>query len=493
MKKYNLIGFALVLMINALMLIMTGYAFSEEGKIPITTTSEKALGYYFQGRDLFEKLRAQESLQFFENAVGEDSGFAMGYLFLCLAQPTTKGFFEKLNKAVALADKVTEGERLWILGVEAAVNGFAMRQREYYQKLVAAYPKDERAHNLLGNVYFGQQEYELATEEYLKATEINPEFSQPYNQLGYAHRFLENYPEAEKAFKKYIQLIPDDPNPYDSYAELLMKMGKYDKSIEHYQKALVLHPHFVASHIGIATNLNFKGNHQDARKQLQKLYDTARNDGERRAARFATAVSYVDEGEMDKALEELNKQYALAEKINDVSSMAGDMVLMGNILLEAGRFDEALARYNRAVKIIEESDHSEEVKDNTRRGYLFNTSRIALKNKDFATAKAKSEEYRKQVKAINNPFQIRLSHELAGMIALEEKDYDKALEELQQANQQNPYNLYRMALAYKGKGEKEKAKEFSMTAANFNQLNSLNYAFIRHRAQHRAQQLLDSM
>jgi len=69
------------------------------------------------------------------------------------------------------------------------------------------------------------------------------------------------------------------------------------------------------------------------------------------------------------------------------------------------------------------------------------------------------------------------------MIALEEKEYDKALEELQQANQQNPHNLYRMMLAYEGKGDKENAKAFCVKAAKFNALNSLNYAFIRHKAQ----------
>lgn len=489
MKKRYLRSFVLVLVVNALMLLLTGYATSEEGKIPITTTSEEAREYYFQGRDLYEKLRAQESIQFFEKAIAEDSNFAMGYLFSSFVQPSTKGFFENFNKARALADKVTEGERLWILGVEAAVNGFAMKQREYYQKLVAAYPKDERAHNLLANVYFGQQEYELAIEEYTKATHIAPDFSQPYNQMGYAHRFLENYTEAEKAFKKYIELIPDDPNPYDSYAELLMKMGKYDVSIEYYQKALAVNPNFVASHIGIATNLNFKGNHQDARKQLQKLYDMARNDGERRAAHFATAISYVDQGEMDKALTELKKQYTLAEDINDASAMAGDLGLMGDILREMGRLDEALAKYSQAVKVIEGSNLSEGVKDNTRRGYLFNAGRIAVKKNDFADAKAKAAEYSKQVQAISNPFQIRLSHELAGMIALDKEDFEKALEELQQANQQNPYNLYRMALAYKGKGEKDKAREFCVRAAKFNALNSLNYAFMRKRAK----QMVDSM
>jgi len=489
MKKHNLIGHALILAIGALLLVIIGCTISEDGKIPITTTSEEAREYYLQGRDLAEKLRSQESLQFFEKAIAEDPDFAMGYLYLSFAQPSAKGFFEKLTEAVALVDKVSEGERLWILGTEAGVNGFAMKQREYYQKLVAAYPKDERAHNLLGNHYFGQQEYVLAIEEYKKATQIALGFSQPYNQLGYAHRFLGNYTEAEKAFQKYIELIPDDPNPYDSYAESLMKMGKYDASIESYQKALTLNPNFVASHIGIATNLNFKGNHEEARNQLRKLYDMARNDGERRAAHFAITVSYVDEGKMDKALEEQDKQYALAEKINDASAMAGDLVVMGNILLETGRFDEALARYKKAVKLVEESNLSKEVKDNTKRGYLFNAARVALKKKDFTTAKAKSEEYCKQVEAINNPFQIRLSHELAGMIALDENAYDKALEELQQANQQNPYNFYRMALAYKGKEAKEKAKELCMKAAKFNALNSLDYAFIKNKAH----QLLDSM
>jgi tetratricopeptide (TPR) repeat protein len=488
-KKHNLISCALLLSTSALLLVMIGCAPSEDGKIPITTTSEQAREYYLQGRDLFEKLRAQESRQFFEKAVAEDPDFAMGYLFLSFAQSSAKGFFEKLDRAVALADEVSEGERLWILGVEAGINGFAMKQREYYQKLVAAYPNDERAHNLLGNQYFAQEDYARAIPEYQKATQINPDFSQPYNQLGYAHRFLEDYPEAEKAFKKYIELIPDDPNPYDSYAELLMKTGKYDESIETYQKALELDPNFVASHIGIATNLNFKGNHEDARRQLQRLYDMARNDGERRAALFGMAVSFVDEGNMDKALEEQDKQYALAEKINDASAMAGDLVVMGNILLEAGRPDEALAKYERAVETVEESGLSEEVKDNTRRGYFFNAARAALKKKDFATAKDRSDEYRQRVEAVNNPFQIKLTHQLAGMIALEEEQYDKALEELRQASQQNPYNHYRMSLAYRGKGDKEKTKELCTKAARFNALNSLNYGFIRHKAQ----QMLESM
>jgi tetratricopeptide (TPR) repeat protein len=391
--------------------------------------------------------------------------------------------------AKALIDKVSEGEQLWILGIEAGINAFPMKQREYFQKLVEAFPNDERAHNLLAGNYFAQEDYELAIEEYSKATLINPDFSQPYNQLGYAYRFLGNYSEAEKAFKKYIELIPNDPNPYDSYAELLLKMGKYDKSIETYRKALEQDSNFVASHFGIATNLNLLGKHQDARKQLRELYDMARNDGERRAAYFAMSVSYVDEGNTEAALEEQNKAFALAEKINDAASMGGDLVVMGNILLEAGKLNEAQAKFDKALETIENSDLTELVKDNSRRLYLFNTARIALKKGDLKEAKTMAEQYHSEVKAINNPFQIKLSRELNGQIALEEKNYDKAIEELQQASQQNPYNFYRMGLAYLGKGDKGTAKKLLKDAAEWNAVNSLNYSFMRHKAK----QALDSI
>lgn len=457
----------------------------EADKVLISTSSQEALEFYLEGRDLAEKLRGPETLEFFEKAVAADPDLAMAHLNLAFAQPSAKGFFEHLEHAVSLVDKASEGERLWILGVEAGVNGLPMRQREYYQELVTAYPNDERVHGLLGNHYFGQQEYLKAISYYEKAIEINPEFVPPYNMLGYSRRALGHYSEAEEAFKKYVELIPDDPNPHDSYAELLLKMGEYEASIEHYQKALSIDPNFAASHIGIATNLNLMQRHQDARAQLQKMHDTAVNDGQRRQAFGAMAVSYVDEGDIDQAFVVLDKRYALAEKIDDAAAMAGDLQTIGNILLEAGQADNALAKFEKSLTLIRESDRSEEIKESAERVSLFNTARVALKKGDVATAKAKLEEFRQQVQAIDNPSQIRQSHELAGMIALEEKDYDTAIAELGEANQQNPYNHYRLAQAYEGKGDTDKAKELYNKAANFNALNNLNYAFIRGKAQQR--------
>ena len=77
---------------------------------------------------------------------------------------------------------------------------------------------------------------------------------------------------------------------------------------------------------------------------------------------------------------------------------------------------------------------------------------------------------------------MRQAHELAGRIALAGKKYDEAIAEFQQANQLNPYNLFRLSLAYQWKKDKEKAREFCMKAAQDNTLPFLNYAFVRTRA-----------
>src|SRR6476660_2505077 len=152
---------------------------------------------------------------------------------------------------------------------------------------------------------------------------------------------------------------------------------------------------------------------------------------------FAMTVVDVDSGKLDAALAEVDKQYALGEKTNDVAGRTGDLHLTGNLLLEMSKAD---------------------------------------------AAKAEAEAFRKGTETSKNPFQTKQAHELLGMIALEAKDFDGALAELQQSNLQNPYDLYRICQAYQGKGDLGKAKESCTKAATFNSLPLLNLAFIRTKA-----------
>lgn len=453
------------------------------GKIPVSSSSEDAKKEFLQGRDLAEKLQAQDSLQHFDKAISLDPNFASAELARANASQTAKEFFDHLNKAMSLADKASEGERLLIQATQAGANAEAAKQKELFDKLVAEFPNDERAHFQLGGYFFGQQDFTSAIEHYKKATEIAPNYSPAYNILGYAYRQNGDYANAEQAFKKYIELIPNDPNPYDSYAELLLKMGKFDDSIVQYRKALSIDPNFVNSHNGIAAALTYMGKPDDADKELQIISDKARSDGDRRTALFGMTVVDADSGKFDKATADVDKQYALGEKIGDTAAMTGDLVLKGTILVEAGKYDEAKDLFDRALKMTQDSNLSQELKDNATLFHHYNLVTVAAGKKDFATAKAEAEEFRKGAEASKSPNQIRLAHELAGMIALAEKNYDNAISELQQANQQNPQDLYRLAQAFEGKGDSAKAKDFYAKAAAFNSLPQMNYAFIRTKAQ----------
>ncbi|PYX44136.1 MAG: hypothetical protein DMG83_14825 [Acidobacteria bacterium] len=461
-------------------------ASSDGGKIPITTSSEEARKEFLTGRDLSERLLAQESLPHFDKALALDPEFASAELARAVSSPTTKEFFEHQKKAVSLASKASNGEKLLIMANEAGANGVTEIQKEYLDQLVAAYPNDERAQFTLGNYYFAQQELDQALAHYKKATEIAPSYSQVYNLLGYCYRQKGDYANSEESFKKYVQLIPNDPNPYDSYAELLLKMGRYEESIAQYRKALSIDSHFNPSRFGISADYMYSGKPQEAAAELQTMADQARNDGELRTALFGMAVLASDQGKFDQALAAIDKEFAVAEKKGDTASMAADLQAKARILEQMQKHDAAAKEFDRSLQLVENSNLSQELKNNATLQHHFNAASVAIGKKDLAAAKSHAEEFRKGAEARKNDAQLKQAHELAGRIALAEKDNVKAITELEQANLQNPQNLYRLSQAYRGNGDAAKAQEYLKKAAEFNSLPALNYAFIREKAQKEA-------
>lgn len=450
-------------------------------QIPITTSSKEARQLYLKGRDLFEKLRATDARALFAQAATKDPGFALAQVGLANSAGSAKQFFDAVARAAALADKVSGPEKDVICALDAGARGEPARQKECLQRLTAACPNDERAQTLLGNYYFGRQDYPEAVAAYEKAIAINAAFSQPYNQLGYTYRFLGRLDDAERTFKKYIELIPDDPNPYDSYAELLMKMGRFEESIRSYEKALAVDPHFVNSYVGIGNDRVFMGQPAEARKEYAKLLAVARTDGERRLAHLWTAMSYVHEGATDQALAEVEKMAAIDRAGEDLVAQSGALAFMGNILLEAGRADAAAAKFHERDATIAKAQVADAVKGAARRQALFDEARVALARGDLASAKSKAAAYAKAVAVKSIPFEVRQSRELAGRIALAKKDYAAAAAALRQANQQDPRVLYLLALALEGEGDQKTAQEVAARAADFNGL-SPTYGYVRGKA-----------
>lgn len=452
---------------------------TEKGKVPVSTTSKEARAEYLKGRELVDNLQILNSLEHFDKAISLDPSFAIAYLNRANSSFTAKDFFAYLKQAVTYKDKASEGEQFTILAAEAGANGNTQKQKEYLDRLAAKYPNDERAHVTLGNYFFGQQEYPEAIAQFEKAISLSKDFAPAYNILGYAYRQVEQYSKAEQAFRKYTQLIPNDPNPHDSFAELLLKMGRFDESIANYRKALAIDKGFVASKVGLVMNFLYQGKKDQALQDARKLYDIARNDGERRQSLFVQAVVNADGGNLSMSVKNFEDEFAIGEKNNDAAGTAQDLTAKGNVLLEMGKYDEALQAYHQSAEKVVHSDLSAGVKKNTELFVHYNEARVAAARGDLAKAKEETETFRVGAEANKNANQVRFAHELAGVIALGEKNGAMAASELLQANQQDPYNLYRIALAYKLEGDKDRAKEFSKKAAEYYGLPSLNYSFVR--------------
>ena len=98
MKKFSRSLFATVIAAAIGLSTVFSVAAAQEGKIPFTTSSKKALDYFKQGKDLFDKLRFPDSKTYFEKAVAEDPNFAIAYLYLGFATPSAKGYFDNRLK-----------------------------------------------------------------------------------------------------------------------------------------------------------------------------------------------------------------------------------------------------------------------------------------------------------------------------------------------------------------------------------------------------------
>jgi len=447
-------------------------------KVPITTSSTLALSEFQQGMTYANKLQRMEAMDHFRRALAADPGFALAWLNLAYMSSGTRPFQAGLDSARRYAADVSEGEQLII---QAANEGFLGKnddQERTLQKLTELYPGDETVHLTLGNYYFGLREYHKAIQAYESAVQINPELAILHNQLGYSQRALGNYGEAEKAFKHYIKLNAENPNAYDSYAELLMEMGRFKESIEFYRSSLALDPDFVSSHIGIACNHAFLGRGDSARIQLGELQSIAQTPRAKRNAIFTESMTYVCEGDLEKAVDLIHRNLQISELLGDAGLMANDLVLIGNLHLEMGHVEEANRYYEESMEIVDGSDLPQDVKVNAHTAHLANLARVAAQRGAFGEAWMYANQFETHAAQRNNPVQHRRVHQVKGIIALEEEHYMLAIEELSQASLLNPYNLFRIGLAYEGLGNTEEADSYKRQARELNVLNSMDQAIV---------------
>lgn len=223
----------------------------EKKAIPITTKSEKALGYYHKAMFAVYSSYEAEALKNIKLAVETDPEFVMARTWYArfLDVPDALKIMEETK---AYFDKVSEGEKLFALAIEAQVKNDLEKEIELLKKIISQYPEDGTIYNELGRSYFQNKVHDKSVEAYEKAIACNPEIFGAYNDVGYACIRAGRFEDAIKWLQKYAQLMPQAANPLDSLGDAYRQAGRYKEAWDCYQKALKVKPDFTASllHLG---------------------------------------------------------------------------------------------------------------------------------------------------------------------------------------------------------------------------------------------------
>jgi tetratricopeptide (TPR) repeat protein len=454
---------------------------SKKGEIPVTTASEEAQALFEQARDFLDNLETAKAIELLDQAIEKDPKFALAYLNRATAGGGYQVYRENLEKAVANMSHVSDGEKHLILYQKASADGEGAKQKQELEYLLTHYPNDKWLHHETAVYFYWLSDFKKSLEHNYKATQIDPSFAAAYNMIGYANLKLENYDGAEKAFKTYIELIPDRANPYDSYAEMLLSLGRYDESIEQYQKAYDSNKNFIEALAGIGSNYVLKGNFDEARKYYEKKLNKATLVNYKFSALSEIIASYVEQGDIDKALKTCERRALLAKEIGISSYKMNSHQLAGFICTETGKYEDAAEHYDQAARMIKIVAMNEMDKESmTWRANVYNCYLLTAQGK-IEEAGRETERCLKIAQRRQNPDEMQIIHQQLASLELKRNNHDEALKHMEETNMEDPYNWYLLALAHAGQGNENEAKDLFSKVANCNEVR-LGLALVRGRA-----------
>ncbi len=182
----------------------------------VTTTSLDALKVFHLGSDLLGRDMVRDAIPYFQRAIELDPNFATAYARLGIAymhagDPVRQR--ESITKAFALADHVSEPERLYITGayylrvtheLNKAIDAFQVDARRY--------PRFAGAPNALYVAYAQKGEWEKALEEEQEALRLEPRVVQFIVNAMNAYLNLDRFDEAKALAQRAFAQNIDGPS-----------------------------------------------------------------------------------------------------------------------------------------------------------------------------------------------------------------------------------------------------------------------------------------
>ena len=184
--------------------------------------------------------------------------------------------------------------------------------------------------------------YEQAVADFTRALELLPGTAEAYSGRGWALEKLKRYDQALADYSKLIEINPRSPAAYVSRGHVYLDLKRYDEAMQDFSKAIELKPDVAASYVARCDVYLLKGFHDRAIADCSRAVELAPGMD---IGYLFRAQAYSAKG---------MKQEASA----DFERAARAYIDNGLAAARAGRYDEAITRFNYASRL--ESKHRPE-------------------------------------------------------------------------------------------------------------------------------------
>lgn len=466
---------------------------ANDGGIPLSSTDEAALSLYKTVRSLADRGDFIEANQAARELTDQHPDFVGGWIMLGNTALSGEQFVKATRQAKELAASGTEGEQLWASINMSFVTNDTEEGVKLGKKLVDTYPESPRAWIVYAGLLAGQNQHADARAAGEKAVELAPDQAFSHNNLGFAYLFNDpkDFTKAEQYFQRAIDLDPDEDNFWVNIGDVHRAMGNLEAARGDYSKALELDAENEIAAVKRGHVNSFLGNYDEARAD----YDTgiaAGQEGNKSTLANYRAFVNLHAGDHQAAVDELKREL---DRI-DTLEMPGDQKIaarnflltnMADICFNHDMLDDATdAVEHLSASLAEAGTNSgdENFVRQQKATAKFWQGKLAARQGDYAAAQAKAEEFAALLADDDNPRRMERYHELLGLAALEQDDYDLAIEHYRQANLSTSAgagdvkNAYMLAMALRGAGQSQEADEFLEEVANWN-FNSVWFAMLR--------------
>jgi tetratricopeptide (TPR) repeat protein/TolB-like protein len=431
----------------------------------ITTAQPEALKFYVEGRKLHMDQDYRESIASMEKAVALDPGFAMAYRSMAMSYGNLRMRNERgeyIRKAMALAERLPERERLQIEG------DFYNESEETYDKAIEAferllelYPDALNAYNNLGLLYDNMGETQTAIHWYEESMRHGDSSLIVYTNLSDGYRRADQYDKAEELLRSYLRDYSDDPRIYRDLSLQYIHTGELDRAQAELDKAFLLDPTNYANFQRQGDILRFRGELAGAEAEYRKLFEL-REPLARIIGTFGIISLHYQKGQYTDVLTTWNDLREFILGFNQPRWNARGHIGISGLYLRTHRSREAIQEAEEAFAAAAGINYRPYMQEALFLKCLAYTQMNALPDAERTAAELKT-----LVDEGKNRSAIRWFYHASGEIALRKGNRARAIELFRQSIAlleygplaQSAFHLEPLARAYFESGEMENAKK----------------------------------